>query len=79
MLRGMAGGAGLGWGDVAPEKLRIIALAAAIALIGPTSQDAALVRLVPRRSFAVAAAVLLIAVLIKIGDRGGQDFIYFQF
>jgi alginate O-acetyltransferase complex protein AlgI len=59
-------------------KWRAIAAAAAFATIGPTAW--ALVHKVPpRRSLAVAFALLFVIVLFKIGDDANYEFIYFQF
>ena len=59
-------------------KWRAIALAAAVAVIGPTAW-ALVHRVPPRRWIAVAFAVLLVIVLFKIGDDANYEFIYFQF
>ena len=40
---------------------------------------AAVHRLPPWRSIAVAFAILLVSVLLKIGDDANYEFIYFQF
>jgi len=59
-------------------KWRAIALAAAVACLGPTTWTA--VQLVPpRRWIAVGFAVVLVAVLLQIGDSANYEFIYFQF
>jgi len=59
-------------------RWRTLALAAAVALVGPTAW-AAVHRLPPWRSIAVAFALLLVFVLLKIGDDANYEFIYFQF
>jgi D-alanyl-lipoteichoic acid acyltransferase DltB (MBOAT superfamily) len=70
----MAGFAPLGSGF----KWRMLVVAAAVAMIGPTSWT--LVQAAqPRRWIAVAAALLLVVVLLKIGDDASYEFIYFQF
>ncbi|WP_114944962.1 MBOAT family O-acyltransferase [Microvirga calopogonii] len=59
-------------------KWRAIALAAAVACLGPTAWTA--VQLVPpRRWIAVGFAVVLVGVLLTIGDSANYEFIYFQF
>jgi alginate O-acetyltransferase complex protein AlgI len=59
-------------------KWRAIAIAAAFAMLGPTAY--ALSQMAqPRRWIAVATAVLLAVVLLKIGDDANYEFIYFQF
>jgi alginate O-acetyltransferase complex protein AlgI len=59
-------------------KWRAIALAAAVALIGPIAWDF-VHKLPPKRWIAILFAVALTAVLFKIGDDGNYEFIYFQF
>jgi D-alanyl-lipoteichoic acid acyltransferase DltB (MBOAT superfamily) len=63
-------GAGFRW--------RTIALAAAIAMLGPTAWSF-VHRMPPWRSIAIAFAVVLVLVLFKIGDDANYEFIYFQF
>jgi D-alanyl-lipoteichoic acid acyltransferase DltB (MBOAT superfamily) len=64
------------WGSA--FKWRTIAIAAAVATLGPTAWAAAH-RIPPRRGIAVAVAVLFLLVLLKIGDDTNYEFIYFQF
>ncbi|MBO1905761.1 MBOAT family protein [Microvirga sp. 3-52] len=59
-------------------KWRAIALAAAIACLGPTAWTA-MQFVPPRRWIAVGLAVVLMAVLLQIGDAANYEFIYFQF
>ena len=59
-------------------KWRTIAIAAAVAMIGPTAW-AAVHRLPPNRWLAAAFALLFVVVLLKIGDDANYEFIYFQF
>ena len=61
-----------------PLKWRTIAIAAAVATIGPSAW-AAVHRVPPRRLIAIAFALLFVVVVLKIGDDGNYDFIYFQF
>jgi alginate O-acetyltransferase complex protein AlgI len=69
----------LGFNDWSgPFKWRTVALAAALALLGPTAW-AAVHRLPPRRSVAVAIAAVLVLALFKLGDDASYEFIYFQF
>src|SRR4051794_1298767 len=63
-------GSGLRW--------RTIALAAAIAIIGPTAWTF-VHRVPPWRPLAVGFAALFVIVLFKIGDDANYEFIYFQF
>ena len=59
-------------------KWRTIAIAAAVATLGPNAWTA-VHRLPPSRLIAAAFALLFVVVLLKIGDDGNYDFIYFQF
>lgn len=59
-------------------KWRAIAIAAAVALIGPTAW-AAVHKAKPSRTLAVVTAVVFILILFKIGDDANYEFIYFQF
>nr|WP_284210214.1 MBOAT family O-acyltransferase [Methylorubrum aminovorans] len=59
-------------------KWRAIAIAAAVAMIGPTAW-AAVHRLPPNRWLAAGFALLFVVVLLKIGDDANYEFIYFQF
>ena len=59
-------------------KWRTLALAAAVALVGPSAW-AAVHRIPPHRTVAIGFAVLFVAVLLKIGDDANYEFIYFQF
>jgi alginate O-acetyltransferase complex protein AlgI len=59
-------------------KWRAIALAASVAIIGPTAWDM-VQKMPPRRIVAVAFGLMLALVLFKIGDDANYEFIYFQF
>jgi alginate O-acetyltransferase complex protein AlgI len=59
-------------------KWRAIALAAAVAIIGPTAWVLS-ERIPPWRSAAIGFAILFVLVLFKIGDDANYEFIYFQF
>jgi alginate O-acetyltransferase complex protein AlgI len=59
-------------------KWRTVALAAAIACLGPTTWIV-LQRIPPRRWIAVGFAAAGVAVLLQIGDAVNYEFIYFQF
>jgi len=58
--------------------LRSIVIAAAVALIGPSSQEAA-ERLKPWRWLAPVGAAATVALLLKLGDGPSYEFIYFHF
>lgn len=79
-LRVYAGMAGLeGWGRVRIEAAWLLAAAWAVALLGPTSQKAALERAPPRAWLAGAAGLALAGLLLLAGGRVPNEFIYFQF
>ncbi|WP_414474235.1 MBOAT family O-acyltransferase [Microvirga sp. M2] len=59
-------------------KWRAIAVAAAVACLGPTAWSVAKLA-PPRRWIAVGFAGALLAVLFQIGDAANYEFIYFQF
>ena len=63
---------------VSEFKWRAIAVAGLVATLGPTAWNA-VHRLPPRRSLALAVALLFVLVLLKIGDDANYEFIYFQF
>jgi hypothetical protein len=52
---------------------------AAVALLGPTSQTVALERLQPKPWLAVPAGAALAYLLLLVGGRLPNVFIYFQF
>lgn len=74
IYEGMLGLNGAGAG----MKWRAIAIAAAFAMIGPTAW-VAVHRAPPSRALAVAAAMVFVLILFKIGDDANYEFIYFQF
>jgi len=49
------------------------------ALLGPTSQQVALEKLPPRPVFAALAASVFFYLVLRIGDQGYSEFVYFQF
>ncbi|NIX75673.1 MBOAT family O-acyltransferase [Microvirga terricola] len=78
IYRGLLGLSGIGSGF----KWRTILIAAAIATIGPTTWD--FVFKLPARRWLVNTSAILFAVLfalvmLKLGDDGSYEFIYFQF
>ncbi len=68
-----------GFGTVRLENHLVLYLGLAVALLGPTSQQAMLARLRPVRWAAATAAVALVWALLAIGGRLQHEFIYFQF
>ena len=77
VLGGMAGVNGLG--RVRVHDGPVMALAVAVALLGPTSQGFALGRLRPAAWAAVPAGIALVGLLLLAGGRIPNEFIYFQF
>ena len=70
-----------GVGEIALDREYVAALigGAAVALLGPTSQEAAWQRLRPRPWLAVPAGAALAYLLLLVGGRLPNVFIYFQF
>jgi alginate O-acetyltransferase complex protein AlgI len=70
-----------GWSLVVndvPHRWTVL-LFALPALFGPTSQNLALEKLVPRPIYAVLAAGCFFYLALVIGDEGYSEFVYFQF
>ena len=80
--RMLAGMAGLN-GRLEPVHVRnaiVVLIGLAAALVGPTSQEVALSTLLtPRLAVAVPTGALLAFLILLIGGRLPQEFIYFQF
>jgi alginate O-acetyltransferase complex protein AlgI len=79
VLMSMLGQHGVGQISLDREYTAALIGGAAIALLGPTSQEAALTRLQPRPWLAVPAGVALTYLLLLVGGRLPNVFIYFQF
>jgi len=62
-----------------PHRWRLIAVAALIAIAGPTSQRVSLDLLKPIAWPALATAAVMLLLLFRLGAEAGQQFIYFQF
>ena len=78
-LTAMAGLHGLGRVPLDREAVLALAAGSAVALLGPTSQVAALERLQPRGWVAIPAGIALAWMLLLVGGRLQAAFIYFQF
>jgi D-alanyl-lipoteichoic acid acyltransferase DltB (MBOAT superfamily) len=68
-----------GIGRVKVDNAAVVLIAATLALLGPTSQELALRRLPPARWMALPAGAALVAMLLLLGGRIPNAFIYFQF
>jgi D-alanyl-lipoteichoic acid acyltransferase DltB (MBOAT superfamily) len=79
VLASMVGRRGLGHIVLDREYVGILAIGAAVALLGPTSQEAALRYLRPGTWLAIPAGVALAGLLLLVGGRLPNVFIYFQF
>ena len=79
MLASMAGAHGMGWPVLANEPAAALILGCVIAVAGPTGHRFALTLLRPSPWIAVPAGVVLSWLLLLIGGRLPNVFIYFQF
>jgi alginate O-acetyltransferase complex protein AlgI len=79
MLAGMIGRDGLGRVVLDHDGMMALAAGTTIAILGPTSQEAALARLRPHPALALPAGCALVYMLLMIGGRLQHAFIYFQF
>ena len=75
MFQGLAGLGGVGGGSL----WWLIAIAAIVSTIGPSTTNVAIEKLTPGPTFAVLAALLLIACVLQVGAGQPVSFIYFQF
>jgi alginate O-acetyltransferase complex protein AlgI len=79
VLASMVAWHGLGRITLDREYVVVLIGGAAIALLGPTSQQMALEKLQPRAWMAMPAGVALAYLLLLVGGRLPNVFIYFQF
>jgi alginate O-acetyltransferase complex protein AlgI len=79
MLLSMIGWHGVGHISLDREFLVALIGGAALALLGPTSQQMALEKLQPKAWLAMPAGVALAYLLLLVGGRLPNVFIYFQF
>jgi alginate O-acetyltransferase complex protein AlgI len=79
ILGSMVGAHGLGHLSLDREYVAALIGGAAVALLGPTSQEAALAKLQPRPWLAMPAGLMLAYLLLLVGGRLPNVFIYFQF
>lgn len=64
---------------VTADNALIIALGAAVSILGPTTAQVIARFAVPRRSLAIALAATAAAIVLLVGGDQARDFIYFQF
>ena len=71
----------LGAGGFSPtlEKPWLLAIAAAVSILGPTSQKFVSERLLPHPVFGVLIGLLAVAIVLETGKGQPVTFIYFQF
>ena len=79
VLASMAGAFGVGHIALDRDSERALVIGVLIAMAGPTSQVFALTRLRPRPWIAVPAGIGLAYLVLLIGGRLPNVFIYFQF
>ena len=79
MLLSMVGQHGAGEVSLDREFIAALIGGAAVALLGPTSQEVALERLQPKAWLAMPVGVALAYLLLLVGGRLPNVFIYFQF
>ena len=79
ILGSMVGAHGLGQLSLDREYVAALIGGAAVALLGPTSQEAALAKLQPKPWLAMPAGLALAYLLLLVGGRLPNVFIYFQF
>jgi alginate O-acetyltransferase complex protein AlgI len=79
VLASMVGWHGIGRIKLDREYVAVLAIGAAVATLGPTSQEAALRWLRPETWLAIPAGVALAYLLLLVGGRLPNVFIYFQF
>jgi D-alanyl-lipoteichoic acid acyltransferase DltB (MBOAT superfamily) len=77
MLTAMAGQGGAGLAD--DDGWPLIALAAALALGGPTNLNLSRMNWLYRPALAVPVALVLLVTVLRVGQGRGIEFIYFQF
>ncbi len=77
MLTAMAGQGGRGLAD--EDGWAVIALAAGLALIGPTNLTLSRQHWLYRPALAVPLALVLLVTVLRVGQGRGIEFIYFQF
>jgi alginate O-acetyltransferase complex protein AlgI len=76
MFAGLTGFGGVGGSVTWPP---LIALAAAVSLIGPSTKEFVEEQLKPLPAYGAAFALVLLAVVLEVGTGQPQAFIYFQF
>ena len=77
MLSAMAGQGGGGRAD--DDGWSMVALGAALALVGPTNLNLSRLNGLYRPLLAVPLALVLLVTVLRVGQGRGIEFIYFQF
>jgi hypothetical protein len=77
MLEGMFAPAD--WGRIDDDAWYAIGIGAVLAVAGPSNIEMARGRLLFRRGAVPLVALLLVAVLMRVGQGRALEFIYFQF
>jgi D-alanyl-lipoteichoic acid acyltransferase DltB (MBOAT superfamily) len=76
VIIGMVAGGGF---SGAIDKPALLATAAVVSAIGPTSYEFVMRRLQPRPAFAILASLVAVFVILEVGTGQPKTFIYFQF
>ena len=79
LLSAMSGLHGFGASDIDPLQICLLVSAAALAILGPTSQRLTLMSLQPTWRYALPTALVLVYGLFRSGGGFAPEFIYFQF
>lgn len=79
MLQTMTGAADFAAGDADSGDWTMVAIAAALAVLGPTAFEVTQRATLVRRRYAVALGCMLFLITLRVGQGRGLEFIYFQF
>jgi len=67
------------WGPFKDSAWTSIGIGMALSILGPSNVEVARGRAILRRGVPVLIALLLVAVLMRVGQGRALEFIYFQF
>lgn len=79
MVKSLAGLHGWTGASLDDDDVRYVGIGIVFAMFGLTNEEIADRHWLPRRSIAIAAAVVLVAVVLRVGQGRSLEFIYFQF